>query len=318
MAVNAGETNVWCYLSGCKWTPDALRRAYESIVGAWTDAGVEPNRLAARAPGVGKGWKTFKHRRKKLERTKFEGVESICLSYLSPGRVDPDKDWLTYAVVWTNSGSLTMRWLPAVIGGPSRAFLDLFQELAEITKATYGRRDISRLRYPHITEFNKQPRDWTMNLRGPKPAGPTLLLPNVYDFNHLSDAHLEAPMGRTAMTLREWIEDDPEGRGTLRPFTTLLTEWAPPEQNIPEIREALFRAGRLFYWRFFNPSNRRKDAPPVLVTGLADQSWQEPEPYYRPNIDEPWEATDPIPEIFRADFYRAHLAEQERPRRGER
>jgi hypothetical protein len=106
------------------------------------------------------------------------------------------------------------------------------------------------------------------------------------------------------MTLREWIEDDPEARGRLRPFTDLLLEWTPPEENIPVIREALFRAGRVFYWRFFNPSNRRRDAPPILVTGLWDQSWQEPEPYLRPNIEEPWEATDPIPDLFREDSYR--------------
>jgi hypothetical protein len=287
-------------------------------VTAWTEAGVEPNRLAARAPGVGKNWKTFKHRRKRLERTNFEGVKAFRLSHLAPGGLYPDRDWFAYASISTDRGGMTLRWLPAVIGGPSRVFLDVFQEIAEVANATYGCRKVDRLHYPHMTEVERQPEDWTLNIYGLKPSGPTLLLSNVYHFNYLSDAHLEAPMGRTAMTLREWIEDDPEGRGTLRPFTTLLTEWAPPEQNIPEIREALFRAGRLFYWRFFNPSNRRKDAPPVLVTGLADDSWQEPEPYYRPNVDEPWEATDPIPEIFRADFYRAHLADKKRPRRGER
>ncbi|HBS29609.1 MAG TPA: hypothetical protein DEB06_09215 [Phycisphaerales bacterium] len=117
------------------------------------------------------------------------------------------------------------------------------------------------------------------------------ILRDIYPHNYLSAPYLDAPIGRTAKTLREWIQDDPVERGTLSPFTDLLTDWAPPVKNIPTIREALYRAGRVFYWRFFCPTER--------IEGV-----DQPEPLFRPDPRAPWEAPDPIPEIYRADYWK--------------
>lgn len=54
-------------------------------------------------------------------------------------------------------------------------------------------------------------------------------------------------------------------------------------ERIPALREELYRAGRLFYWRFFDPS---------------DAMYRTPE-----SLREPWEAPEPIPEIYRESFY---------------
>ncbi|RMH25970.1 MAG: hypothetical protein D6693_08065, partial [Planctomycetota bacterium] len=121
---------------------------------------------------------------------------------------------------------------------------------------------------------------------------------------------------RSGRTLREWIEEDPAGRGELTPFTDLLTEWAPPEDNIPEIREALFRAGRLYYNRFFREldydrcvSSTGEIRPRSELPWSDDPSYEPmrfpPERFYRPDILAPWEAPEPIPEIFTARFLRS-------------
>ena len=56
--------------------------------------------------------------------------------------------------------------------------------------------------------------------------------------------------------------------------------WRPVPENIPAIREALFREGAIFYWRFFNPR----------------------EPLFR-DFGRPFVPPDPLPEMVRADFY---------------
>lgn len=51
-------------------------------------------------------------------------------------------------------------------------------------------------------------------------------------------------------------------------------------ENIPVIRESLFRAGIMFYWRHFDPFD----------------------PMYR-DFSKPWKPPTEIPEMFRAEFY---------------
>ena len=118
------------------------------------------------------------------------------------------------------------------------------------------------------------------------------ILRNIYPENYLSHAHLSARLGHTRTALKEWIEADPVVRGTLEPFNDILTKWTPPVERIPQIREELYRAGRVFYWRFMRPGFRN------------GQGGMTPEPYFRPDLSAPWEAPDPIPEIYRADFWK--------------
>ncbi len=308
MTTNANEIRQFCVASGCSWEPDAMRQAYEAIVAAWTAAGAAPDRLAASAPGVGKGWKTFKHRDALFRKTNFEGVEYFSLSrlcepnesYPTPSHLYPDRDWLAYATVANRvqKRSITLGWIPALLGGPSKAFFELFREIVNLGRARYG--------YCYHARYNMKPfweeppptpisSDARMNGSWWQPDNReqscSLLLAGVYAQNFLASEYLDAPLGKTAMTLREWIEVDPEQRGTLKPYTEILTEWTPPVHNIMKLREQLYRAGRVFYWRFFCPTQR-------------EDGVEKPEPLYRPDPREPWEAPDPIPEIFRADYWK--------------
>ena len=319
MIPNHREIRDLCCLFECAWTPEAMSATYQMIVASWMESGFPPDKLASQAPdvpGIGNKWGSFKHKRKRLEQSKFEGIVSFSLSHLAePGSyplrfMHPDRDWLIYATATRRRQQFVLGWIPSIIGEPARTFVDVYRQIASLSRARYG--------YSFQQRYNLR-RGWEMPSETPaqselgsnsswwEPDTPkqahSLLLRDVFAHNYLSNAHLEASMGRTAMTLREWIEDVPAERGQLGRFTDFLTEWTPPPQAIPHIRESLFRAGRLFYWRFFNPSNRRVDAPPILQTGLMDRSWQEAEPYYRPNLHEPWEATGPIPEIFQASRY---------------
>ncbi len=309
MTTNANEIRQFCVASGCAWEPDALRQAYEAIVAAWVEANVPPDRLGGRAPGVGKGWKTFKPRDKLLRKTNFEKVEYFTLSHLAepdeshpPNDLYPDVDWLAYATVknWAQDKGIALGWIPAIVGGPSRAFFDLFRKIVSLGRARYGWYYQRRYNMKPFWEAPPEtPASLDARLNGSwwepdrNEQSGSLLLAGVYTQNFLAPEYLEAPFGRTAMTLREWIEDDPKQRGTLKPYTDILTEWTPPLHNIMKIREQLYRAGRIFYWRFFCPRQANPSGP-----GWID------EVNYRPDPRAPWEAPDPIPEIFRADYWK--------------
>jgi len=297
MIPNNHELRDFCCVYDCEWTPDRMLRAYEVIVALWIEAGIGPDKLVSQAPhipGIGNKWGSFKHKRKRLEETKFEGVLSFSLSHLAEPNgypaelLHPDRDWLVYATATKRRQQCVLGWIPAIIGRPAHAFFEVFRRVASLSHARYGYHYQKRYNLRRAWEMPPETpiqRQWSNNVQSWEPyrtqqAG-SLLLRDVFPHNYLSDAHLDAPFGKTASTLREWIEDEPNGRGDLKPFTDILIEWTPPPDNIPHIRETLFRSGRLFYFCFF----------------------QEASPYYRPNIREPWEATGPIPEIFQASRY---------------
>jgi hypothetical protein len=119
------------------------------------------------------------------------------------------------------------------------------------------------------------------------------LLRDIYPTSYLSRPYLDARLGHSRTTLEQWIKADPGSRGTLEPFTDILTKWTPPVEKIPQIREELYRAGRVFYWRFFSPKHGGWMGIPETI-----------EPLYRPDLSAPWEAPEPIPEIYRADFWK--------------
>lgn len=118
----------------------------------------------------------------------------------------------------------------------------------------------------------------------------------------LSESHLASTMGRSATSLRDWILEKPAERGDLVTAGEERWRWRLPAQRLPEIREELFRAGRLYYWRFFNTFNRREEFE-TRAPG-PDDDWKEPEPYYRPDVSAPWEAGEEIPDIYKASVYR--------------
>jgi hypothetical protein len=106
---------------------------------------------------------------------------------------------------------------------------------------------------------------------------PHVLLRDVYPLNFLSRPYLDLPVGGT--TLERWVRADEPARGTLEPLNESVTTWRPPVGNIPLLREALFRAGAIFYKGFFDKGPLHRD------------------------FSRPFVPPDAIPEIFRASFY---------------
>ncbi|MGP1310005.1 MAG: hypothetical protein ACTS27_07405 [Phycisphaerales bacterium] len=125
----------------------------------------------------------------------------------------------------------------------------------------------------------------------------TRWLHDIFPHNYLSIEYLDAPVGHTGQTLREWIEADPPQRGVLSPYTDTLLDWQPPVQNIPMIREHLYKMGRIF-------SNLFVLEKTSWAKAMADRF--DPNPLYRPDPYAPWEAPKgvPIPARFLADTYR--------------
>ena len=303
--INADEIGVVCVAHQCDWTGDAMRSAYELIVRTWTDACVEPDMLGAKAPGVTSGkYGSFKQKRRHLEKNRFDDVERFELIRLADHGKFVSTEWAACASVARRWGRGSLGWIPAVLGNKASGFPGLFKSLTEIGGARYGYLFQQRMNlgpqfyaigmgYGNVNHERHQEHGSNVSLWQPdrKDQATSLFLRDIYPQNFLNAEYLNAPIGRTAITLREWIEDDPDERGAIKPFTDTLTEWAPPVQNIPKIREALFRAGRVYYWKFFSPVYR-------------ENGQEKPQPLYRPDPRAPWEAPDPIPEIYRADYWK--------------
>ncbi len=107
------------------------------------------------------------------------------------------------------------------------------------------------------------------------------VLRDLYPINLLTRDYLRLPFGDTGLTLQEWIAGD-SARGTLEPLAGAeqVTVWRPVVANMPRLREELFRAGLLFYWRHFDPT----------------------QPEYR-DFSKPFVPPDETPAVYRPEFY---------------
>lgn len=290
---------------GCEWTGDSMRLAYEAIVRTYKGEGIEPTSLGAKAPGVRSGWYVaFKYKRKHMDKVDFEKVEHFEILRLADGGKNEVTESIVTASVAARRQFCEVGIIPTLLGKSAGAFVDLFKQLTALGDATYGYMFYQRMAcgpgmYVGGANYGDegQRRDVEARMNISWWVGDhqmrldSLLLRDIYPQSFVSADYLDAPIGKTAMTLREWIEDESKQRGTLEPFTDILTKWTPPIEKIPQIREELYRAGRVFYWRFFCPFHQ-------------DAKGKRPEPLYRPDPREPWEAPDPIPEIFRADYWK--------------
>jgi len=205
-AVDDRERRIFCQLHFCAWSGDSLRRCYELVVEAMASAGVPPNGLGTGgAPRIdSRYWATYKYRRKKLERANFDEIRYISLSHMVEGGVNWEGDWSAYATLWPSSQQAKTGWVPALIGGGAHAFRDLLPAIAQLSKARYGYRFHRNM----LQNTNKErQRPWWRGLESDW-LNHRLLL-DVFHHNYLGQPHLDAPFGKTAMTLREWIEDDP-------------------------------------------------------------------------------------------------------------
>jgi len=75
------------------------------------------------------------------------------------------------------------------------------------------------------------------------------LLRDVYPMNFLGRTYLNLPID--GGTLEKWILADPLRRGSLEPLNGRVWIWRPALKWLPFIREPLFRAGILHWWRMF-------------------------------------------------------------------
>ncbi|MCB9848121.1 MAG: hypothetical protein H6814_06860 [Phycisphaeraceae bacterium] len=275
---------------------------------SWSAFGVTPDRLAVKAPGFSGKITTYKGNLGRLEKVDWGQVRSISMCKLDNNGVDAKHDYVVRLTVFAQWSYVSASVLIARCGVSMAEAGEWCDQLLMASYPKYGylfRQPMYRGPIEYTLGMNlatlrfhlERPAELGMNIswwnrEAVEKAG-HVLLRDIYPKNYLSESHLSAPIGLTAMTLREWIEDDPVCCGALAQFTDELTEWRPPLERIPEIREGLFRAGRVFYWRFCNPSNW----DPELGEHV-------PEPYKRPDLTAPWEASGPTPEIFTAEFYK--------------
>ncbi len=317
--------------NACVWRPETVRSAYELVVLSWTEAGVEPTQMAALAPGVGRNYGSFRQKRRFVEKAGFENVESVAFGRLPVGLPHGCTRWELQADIICGLNLFVCGCIPSLVGSAANLISDNAQKLISLSRCRYAYMLYQRMVYspssygyglcvhvdddwrPDELRYNIQHWNPRMESRGPVIAGEFLrsiypdwnprmatlapliaagILRNIFPENYLSQPHLDARLGKTRTTLREWIEADPARRGTLERFSDILTKWTPPVEKIPEIREELYRAGRVFYWRFIRPGFRNA------------QGGMTPEPLFRPDLSAPWEAPEPIPEIYRADYWK--------------
>ncbi len=306
--INASLLGAVLVSHGEAWSTAGMRAAFDHLRKEWLAIGTVPSRLAAVGDGIPKDYAAFPKRRADLEANRFATIESFSMTELAEGGASEIFDWTAYAIVIKRTGVLEFGWTSSSARTDDRPPLTLFSSLRREHSGRYGylfRQAMGfgpkcyalGLSYGNIASQRTREHELNISWWGHTAISDDRtiasgLLRDIYPRNFLSDPYLDAPIGRTAMTLREWIEDNPDSRGSLGPFTETLTEWRPPVDRIPAIREALYRAGRVFYWRFYCPEQ----------PGGSDGP-RRPEPLFRPNLADPWEAPEPIPEIYRASYY---------------
>jgi hypothetical protein len=263
--------------------------------------GIPPDIVTLDAPGFwGVKYKTFRRVRTRIDNYDFGGrFSGLRLTLRGAGWTDNDQSrWISTASFHRNpespNGDRRMRtdWLIA----PKEA--KLTEQVAVESLTEYARVAVDHYGYLFTIPREYDPSFYPMGRSGWEPfasqeerenAGwwglyqnripPGGMLRNVYPVNFLSRELLDLPVHGT--TLERWIRKD-SGRGTLRPLTDQVTTWTVPAENIPAIREQLFVAGVLFYFRFF-------------------QTWAPDNPWKR-DFSKRFKPLDPIPEIFRADY----------------
>ncbi len=276
----------------CCWQEDSARGVYQAVVDLAANSQIELKRLAARAPGVGKGYASFGRKRRQLEQVDYRTVSTITID--SPVEdVDGSGGGSIFHVhISQQYACLTLSWIPVALPRePSEleswqpSILRLAQPAYSFRySAPWDTRTVGLSMFYDPTQAYERFRDHS-----------TRWLHDIFPDNYLNAEYLEAPVGFTGRSLREWIEADEGARGTLRPYTDTLVEWRPPVARIPAIREELYRMGRVFHRAFVEEQNFERG--PGWIKPL-------PNPLYRPDQFAAWEAPDgPIPERFRADSY---------------
>ncbi|MCB9838973.1 MAG: hypothetical protein H6813_06500 [Phycisphaeraceae bacterium] len=293
---------------GLDWGVGVAGACFECAEQIFNSLAITPDRLAANAPGIGRSYGDWKRKRSRIRAHTLESMRSFEIIKLVEGGDNELTDWLLWIGLSTRRSSIMISWDPAQLGHASGTMSRLFTSMAEAAGVRYGylfKQFKSQgplcyaagVMYRSGVGYVQSRGDLDSNIsawdfRRISQAGGAILR-DVYPENYLGQSHLHSPFGVTGSTLESVLRGDPDFYRIIEPFTDGLTLWKPPVQNIPAIRERMYRAGRLFYWRFMRP--RMRDP-----AGTGE--WV-PEPYYRLDISQPWEDQGQIPEIFREEFY---------------
>ncbi len=279
-----------------------LRRAYEWVVEEWERLGIPPEVLVAKGAEV--EWPlhnyNFKRSRQKFEALDFAGLQLLGFETLIAGKDGQGYQYEKASFSIRRCCNETTVWNPFLGLWPFP--LRIPHEEAErqvlgfagLVAGSYGF-VVRRRGRPASTffwaggalsaDFDSDTRDdHTANIGRYRHEvqAQEIVLGDLFPINLLGRRFLDLSFSDTGHTLEEWIEQNPDVRGTFEPLAGAehVAVWRPVIQNIPTLRTELFKAGLLFYWRHFDPS----------------------QPEYR-DFSKPFKPPDTIPAIFRPEFY---------------
>jgi hypothetical protein len=291
-----GFASNWLWLDGPR-----IKSLYTWLVQRMEAIGIAPDIVTLDAPGFwGVKYKTFSRVRRRIEQYDFGGrFRGVILTLRgSQWRHDNQSDWITTAKISRNPELPDSRaanytsWLivPSGAGITHQEAVSHLKEYAKVAVDRYGYlfflpqsfmpeyHPLGRSGHePFTNDEEQQNTGWWSGYKDLIP--PPGMLRNVYPVNFLSCQLLDLPVHGT--TLEQWIRKN-TSRGTLERLTDNVMTWTVPVENIPAIREQLFVAGVLFYFKFF-------------------QTWEPDNPWKR-DFSGRFKPLDPIPEIFRANY----------------
>jgi len=145
--INVDEVGEVAVMHGVEWTPGILRHCYFATIEHWRALGIEPDRLAAMAPGVGEKYGTFRVKRRHLERQPFDQVKAIELVRLAPGGANETAEWEAFTTFSARSRALVLGVVPSVLGPRAESLMSHFREVVQMAGGTYGYRYLQRMAF---------------------------------------------------------------------------------------------------------------------------------------------------------------------------
>jgi hypothetical protein len=286
----------WAFGSYCnQFEHSRARVLYNWLLEQWRRLGRSPTHLAMfiDEPDLPSGsFKSFPRMRKKFEAAEWGDLAGFALKFMRPDRDFKNYgffDWSMHAAIhrfhdapriWVCDWSIFAR------------DIEVNEDTAATMLLEFARKTVDRYGYLQQMRRGGLPSGYTIGL-GSAAAQRTedevwnvggfageffkhVLLRDIYPFNFLTRPYLDLIV--EGKTLEQWILSE-SGRGVLERLNDTVTTWRPVIANIPAIREALFSAGIVYYWRFFDSR----------------------EPMFR-DFSKPWKPPKEIPKMFRADF----------------
>jgi hypothetical protein len=253
----------------------------------------------------GKRLLDFRRGRKKLEATRFEGLERVGLAHYKLKQDETTIGWeFTVRQLYGYFGNprclrLLDRWevsliiFPEFVGLPEYKCRDAAEQLLSSVLTSYGaifymhrhrgpEYYLIGMGYQYLPFKNDRTQEEgeqitslgdSHEIRTSRPW-----LRDIYPINFLGPELAGFKIGKRKFV--DWIRADTNQRGTIEPFPcsreARMLRWEPPTGQIPALREELYRAG-LVWARHYRWDFEYKEAPPFVPQ-------------------------DPLPLVMRADF----------------